>query len=227
MSRLARGPRKAWQWMGLGALACGLLVLAGGAYLYRQQMRATLQTTLRETAELKNQQVALDKLESADTIGRFGALADAARAHIRQSTVEISDALEGIKREETAPLRLSYRIQEPQPREKAVAGLQVADRQLAIEFGTVTEAPITAFLERLPQSLNGALHVQQLEIERKLTFDDDLVARLALGERPDVLLTRVQLRIGAIGGPAPVSAAPSTTAPSAKPTVPAQKKAAL
>ena len=100
------------------------------------------------------------------------------------------------------------RISEPVVREKPTTELQLINRRISLELGTVTEAPIAAFLLRLPDMLNGALHFELLEIERKLPFDDDLIARIRLGERPDVLLTRAQLRIGTIGGKAEEKKAP-------------------
>ena len=185
-----------------------LLSLAGGAWWYRQQLQDKNNAALRESANAKKRQLELDQADSADILGRLGVLADAHRVHIRQSTVEINDALERLKQSEGAPLRLTYRIDEPEPREQPVAGLQLADRRISIELGTVTEAPILDFLMGLPDSLNGAQHIERLEIERKLPVDDDLLARLSLGERPDVLLTQVQLRVGSIVGPAPTPSAP-------------------
>lgn len=205
MSAGVRAPLRLRAWVLLSVLAVLLLALAGGAHQHRQQLREQHRAAVRDTAEARKQQEALDKVESAEQIGRFGVLSDAARAEIPQNTVDISDALENLQREESAPMRLTYRIGEPTARANAVAGLSLADRAITVEFGTVTEAPIPAFLERLPQDLHGALHVERLEIERQLPVDDELLARLSQGERPDVLLTRVQLRVGSITGPAPAA----------------------
>ncbi|WP_372827698.1 hypothetical protein [Polaromonas sp.] len=195
--------------MAIGLPAVALLAAAAGLAWLQADWRGQRLPVLKQTADLLAEARAIDALEKADVVGRFGLLGASARADQPQSSLELTHAVEGLH-VGLGLLRLSPQIGELALKPGSASAIRIEERSIELQAAAVTERQLLELIAALPAHINGSIVLEQLSIERLLPVGDELLERIRAGERPEVLRAKLRLAVRTL------RAAPAAVKPAAK-----------